>query len=278
MSAYHDANLSNWDERALLHASDRTGMYRIDRVLAGRSCLHSIETSEIGDVSGLRIAHLQCHIGLDTLSLAHLGASPVGLDFSGNAIAAARDFAIRAGRPDVTFIQSDVYAARTVLDGDFDRVYVTWGAIGWLPDIRRWAAVVASLLKPGGRLYLAEAHPVILAFDERDGLIVPAFDWRTPAGAPLVFDEAVTYTSDERRLVNTRCYEWIHPLSAIFDALSDAGLRLTRFAEHERLPWTLFSMMVPDEVDDAGDPMTYRLPDGVPRLPLAFSLTAVKSV
>lgn len=278
MTDFVAANLANWQERALLHSTDTTGAYRIGEVLAGALALHSIEAGEIGDVTGLRVAHLQCHIGLDTLSLAHLGAADlVGLDFSGNAIAAARTFAEQAGCGKVRFVEADVYRAREVIDGDVDLVYVTWGAINWLPDIAGWGKVVASLLKPGGRLYLAEAHPVTLCLEERDGRILPAYDWRTPVGRPLAFDEATTYTGDERKLSSTRNYEWIHPLSDILGALIGAGLAITRFSEHERLPWLLFPSMVPDETDGAaGAPTTYRLPDGHPRLPLAFSLTARK--
>jgi SAM-dependent methyltransferase len=276
MDPYRAANRANWEERAAIHATDATGSYRIDGVIAGRSCLHDIERWEIGDVAGLRIAHLQCHIGLDTLSLAHLGARPVGLDFSPVAIRAARDFAARAGRPDVVFVEGDVYGARGALTGDFDMVYVTWGAINWLPDIAGWARVVASLLAPGGRLYLAETHPVTLCLEERDGRIEAAYDFRTPVDRPLVTDEATTYTGDARRVTATTTYEWIHPLSAIVSAVADAGLSVTRLGEHERLPYRLFPSMVAEPDDGSGASTLYRLPDGWPRLPLSFSLEARK--
>lgn len=278
MDPFRAANLANWNERAALHATDTTGMYRIDAVIAGHPVLHSVEAAELGPVGGLRIAHLQCHIGTDTVSLAHLGAGEViGLDFSEVAVAAARDLAARAGRPNVSFVQSDVYAARSALAGDFDLVYVTWGAINWLPDIAAWAKVVSSLLKPGGRLFLAESHPVTLCLEETDGRIGPTYDWRTPRDRPLVFDLDTTYTGDARKLVSTRTYEWIHPLSDILTGISDAGLRLQRFCEHDVLPWVLFPSMVPAEFDSEGTPMTWRLPDGVARLPLAFSLNASKT-
>lgn len=273
---YRAANRANWDDRAVLHATDQGGMYGIAAVLAGRSTLHPVDVAGIGDVRGLRVAHLQCHIGLDTLSLAHLGAHPVGLDFSAEAVAAARGFAARAGRPDVAFVEADVYAARAALDGAFDLVYVTWGAINWLPDIARWAAVAASLLKPGGRLFLAETHPSALVLDEVDGRLVPRFDWLTPEGAPIASDESTSYTGDPRPIARTRNYEWIHPLSAIVTGLLAAGLRLTRLDEHETLPYRLYPSMVPADRDEDGRVMTFRLPDGAVRFPLSFSLTAEK--
>lgn len=268
MDRFRHANRLNWDERARLHASDTGGFYRIDEVLGGRSVLHEIEADAIGDIAGRRIAHLQCHIGLDSLSLAHLGADVTGLDFSGEAIAAARDFAARAGRA-VTFVESDVYAARAALDGHFDMVFVTWGAINWLPDIRGWARVVASLLRPGGSLFLAESHPVALCLEERNGEIVAAYDWRTPVDRPLVFADETTYTGDSRRLTHVETYEWIHPLEAILGAIGEAGLVIASFREHERLPYRLFPCMVADAA-----PGLFRLPDHKPRLPLSFCLTA----
>ena len=164
MDDYAKANRLNWDNRAELHSTDTTGSYRIDQVLAGGSCLHALEAGEIGDIAGKDIVHLQCHIGLDTISLKHLGARVTGLDFSPMAIAAARDFARRAGT-EVTFVEASVYDAAAALGRTYDIVFVTWGAIHWLPDIFRWAEVVASLLRPGGRLYLLDGHPRMYQFE-----------------------------------------------------------------------------------------------------------------
>ena len=172
MSEFIAANLRNWDERAGLHATDVTGRYRIADMLAGESVLHAIEASEIGDVSGRRIAHLQCHIGLDTISLAHLGAIPTGLDFSPAALRAAREFAAGAGRK-VRFVEADVYDTPAALGEAYEMGFVTWGAINWLPDIGRWADTVSTLLEPGGTLYLAETHPSALCLEQKDDLITP---------------------------------------------------------------------------------------------------------
>jgi hypothetical protein len=149
-------------------------------------------------------------------------------------------------------------------------VYVTWGALNWLPDIRRWAGTVASLLGPGGRLYLAEAHPFLLQLEQEAGHLVVTWGWRTPAGSPLAFDESETYAGDGTRLAAKRSYEWLHPISGIVGALLEAGLRLEFLHEHDSLPWPAVPIMRQD------DDRMYRFPAGVVHPPLAFSLAAGK--
>jgi SAM-dependent methyltransferase len=270
MSDFTAANRLNWNDRAKLHASDPTGMYSIAEVIAGGDALHTIEAGEIGDIAGKRLVHLQCHIGTDTVSLAHRGALVTGLDFSPEAMAAARDLAERAGRR-IRFVESDLYDAPNALGETYDIAYVTWGAINWLPDIFRWAKVVADVLVPGGFLYLAESHPSALCLEEVEGRIVAKYGWRTPIERPLVFDDATTYTGDPRPVAHPRTYEWIHPLSDIVSAVTAAGLTVEWLHEHELLPYRLFPKMVP-----ATEPRLFRLPDDEPRLPLSFSLKAVK--
>lgn len=270
MDEYIAANRRNWDDRAELHASDRTGSYRIEKVLSGGSSLHQIETSEIGDLSGKDIVHLQCHIGLDTISLKHLGAKSVtGLDFSPKAIAAAREFAARAGT-EIRFVEASVYDAPAALGATYDMVYVTWGAINWLDDIFRWAKVVAALLRPGSWLYLLEGHPQMNQLEARGGKLEFEFGWRTPMERPLVFDETQTYTGDTRPISHTRNYEWIHPLSDIVNALISAGLTIDFLNEHEIVVWRAFPFVVEKSEGHFG------LPDGIPKIPLSFSIGATK--
>lgn len=263
------ANRALWDERVAIHRRDETGFYAVETVLAGGDTLGAIEAAEIGDLRGLRVAHLQCHFGLDTICLARRGATVTGLDFSPAAIAEARTLAAACGVT-AAFVEGDVHDARSLIDGEFDLVYVSWGAINWLPDIARWAAVVASLLKPGGRLYLAEAHPTTLCLDWVDGAIAPRFDWRTAPGKPIAEDSDVTYTGAPDRLVNRRAYEWIHPLGDIVTALHASGLTVARLTEHPALTWELFPNMT------EGADGLFRLPPEHPQLPLSFSLDAIR--
>jgi SAM-dependent methyltransferase len=269
---YFAQNRKNWDDRAAIHVRDEAGGYRVQAFLDGADNLHDIEHDEIGDVSGLRIAHLQCHFGIDTLCLARRGASCVGLDFSVVAIGFARDLQAKTGL-DASFVEGNVYDARDLIDGSFDMVYVTWGAIGWLPDIARWAHVVASLLKPGGSLYLLEGHPSLMTADERSPDLRPGFDWRTPQDKPLTMSEDTTYTGDTAKIAHPMTHEWLHPLSDVVNAVIGAGLTLEALNEHEKLAWQFTPVMVPVE----GRRRMWVLPEGFPRLPLAYSIRARKA-
>jgi SAM-dependent methyltransferase len=266
---FFDANRRNWNDRAVIHVANRTGFYSVDSLRAGDNRLHAIEDGEIGDVRGLRLCHLQCHFGLDSIRLARRGAEVVGLDFSPAAIAGAKDLARELGVA-ARFVEGNVYDARTLIDGHFDLVFTTWGTICWLPDLRRWAEVIAALLAPGGAFYIADMHPCFAPLEERDGKLVVEYDWGRSPDAPLVFEEATTYNGDPTPVANPKTYQWIHPLSRIVGSLIDAGLCLEFLHEHEQLVWKAVPMMV---ADASG---AFRLPDGHARLPLSFSLKARK--
>jgi SAM-dependent methyltransferase len=266
---FFEINRRNWEDRVPIHL--RSGAtYRVDAFLAGADNLHAIEAAEIGDVHGRRLLHLQCHFGLDTLRLARRGADAAGLDFSPRAIAAARELAGRAGIA-ARFVEGNVYDAAVLTPGPFDIAYTTWGTICWLPDIARWAKIVAAVLAPGGFLYFADCHPAAQMLEQVDGRLVATYPWRTAADAPLMFEDSTTYTEDPTPLANPRTCVWIHPLSDIVSALQDAGLSIDMLHEHERLPWKLFPMMV-----EAGDGL-HRLPPGIASVPLALSLKARKA-
>lgn len=263
-----ETNRKLWDELAPIHRRDASGFYRVESFLAGEDILYPIEAAEIGEVSGLRIAHLQCHFGMDSICLARRGASVTGLDFSPVAIAEARELAVRTGA-DATFVEGNIYAARQLLLGDFDMVYTTWGTTVWLPDIEAWAHTVASLLKPGGHLYFADNHPMMLCLAMQDGRVLLRTDWRTPTDRPLIESGDVSYTGDST--AELASYEWIHALPDMLNALIAAGLRLDWVNEHASLPWAYFPNM------QAGDDRMFRLPADCFQLPLALSLKATKA-
>ncbi len=266
-------NRANWDERVPIHV--RAKSYDPRPLREGRGRLNVIEEAELGSVAGLRVLHLQCHFRMDTLKLAQRGAEVVGVDFSAPAIDAARELANELGlQARARFVEADVYDAPAAIAEPraFDLVYVTWGAICWLPDMRRWAQVVAYFLKPGGRLYLADGHPAAYVFDDdaqlpdgMPGLFVPYFQRE-----PLVLDDPRDYADEDARLQNTRTVQWVHPLSETIGSVIEAGLSLDWLHEHDSVPWRMFRVL---SRDDAG---MYRWP-GQPWLPLAFSLMATRS-
>jgi SAM-dependent methyltransferase len=286
---YLEVNRANWDSRAPIHVK----FYGIEKLLADPTALSDVvrfDVPRLGDLTGLDVLHLQCHIGTDTLSLHRLGAgSTTGLDLSPASLAEARQLAADVGAP-IDYVEADVYSAPEALGGrQFDLVYTGIGAIGWLPSIRRWAEVVAKLLRPGGRLFIREGHPVLwssvvvrLGADPEDRAQQP---WISGAGQdtialelpyyehedPLVWHDEWTYVGDER-VASPEAMEWNHGLGEIISALLDAGLRLTSLTEHDSVPWpALPGLMVFDE--SSGE---YRLRDRPERLPASYTLTAIK--
>jgi SAM-dependent methyltransferase len=263
-------NRASWDERVAVHLAPGSG-YDLAGLRRGDAKLDPIATAVLGPVAGCRLAHLQCHFGRDSLTLAQQGAEVTGLDFSGPAIAAARGLATELALP-ARFMQADLYDAPTALaaeQGGFDRVFVSWGALCWLPDMAGWARIVAGLLKPGGWLALAEAHPAAYVFDDAAGIHDGMPGWFAPylARAALETDNTVDYANPTLPLRNSRTVEWLHPLADVIGGLLAAGLRLDRFEEHASVTWRMFSALA------AAGKGGWHWPDR-PWLPLSFSLRA----
>ena len=273
MEDYAEINRANWDERAPAHAASPD--YAVDRFASDPAHLSEVVRFDLpllGDVGGLRGVHLQCHIGTDTISLARLGARMTGLDFSNASLTQARRIAGLAGA-DVRFVQAEVYDALTVLEpASFDLVYTGIGALGWLPDIARWAAVVAGLLRPGGRLFIREGHPMLWALEDSrpDGLLVVEYPY-FEREEPMVFDEGGTYVETDAVFTHNRTHEWNHGLGEIITALMTAGLDLTGFAEHDSVPWEA----LPGQMERIGGG-EWRLADRPWRLPHTYTLQAVR--
>ncbi len=264
---WRELNRAWWDERTPLHVA--SPLYDVDAFRAGRESLRPFELDLLGDVSGLRLAHLQCHFGLDTLGWARHGASVVGLDFSAPAVDAANGLAAELGL-DGRFVCADVYDAVEALGGErFDVVYTGFGALNWLPDLDAWSEVVASLLKPGGRLLLAEFHPFSWVFgdgDDQEGLEV--VDDYFGEG-PSIWDEAGSYADLAAETVHNVTVEHQHHLAEIVTAVLSRGLVLEAFQEHDHTLFPQFPFLVEDV-----EQRCWRLPEGSPRIPLMYALVA----
>ena len=272
MTDYRDVNRANWDERAPAHAASPA--YRVDRYATDPAFLSNtvrFDRALLGPVDGLRAVHLQCHIGTDTVSLSRLGASVVGLDFSEKSLHAARRLA-EATKADVRFVQADVYAALPATGGDFDLVYTGVGALCWLPDIARWAQTVASLLRPGGRLFIREGHPVLWTLDyDRDDDLLALDTTYFEQKEPLIFNEPGTYVETDVEFSSITTHEWNHGLGEIVTALLAAGMTVTGLVEHRSVPWNA----LPGQMRDLGDG-EWQLIDRPERLPHSYTLQAVR--
>jgi SAM-dependent methyltransferase len=271
---YRDVNRANWDERAPAHArSAEYGLQRFRDDPAFISNVVRFDLPRLGDVAGLTGIHLQCHIGTDTISLSRLGARMTGLDFSSASIAEARRLASDTAS-DVTFVEADVYDAPSAVGGaDFDLVFTGVGALGWLPDIRRWAGVVAALLRPGGRLFIREGHPMLWALGDvrSDGLLTVEYPYfeRTE---PLIWDEPGTYVeTDVPAFTHTLTHEWNHGLGEIIGALLDLGLEVTGLVEHDTVPWEALPGLM--HRVEGGE---WRLTDRPWRVPMTYTLQVRK--
>jgi SAM-dependent methyltransferase len=264
------ANEELWDEWTKIHEGSE--FYDLEGFKRGGIRLAGHEVAEIGDVRALELLHLQCHFGIDTLSWARLGAKVTGADFSQAAVELASRTAAEMGITDARFVRSDLFDLPDVLDGDFDLVYTSRGVLGWMPDIRRWADVVAHFVRPGGRFYITEIHPIAQVF-ENEGvapgeleLVYPYWEHR----APLAFDNVGSYADPDAPVSVPKEFGWDHGLGEIVTALVDAGLRIESLREYPFNAWKL------DFLEGAGD-STWRLPESVKgELPLSFSILATK--
>jgi SAM-dependent methyltransferase len=270
---YAELNRASWDERAPAHAASRD--YAVEQFASDPGHLSEVvrfDLPRLGDIGGLRGVHLQCHIGTDTVSLARLGADMTGLDFSAASLAQARRIAGLAG-VDARFVEAEVYDAPGALGPEpFDLVYTGIGALCWLPDIARWARVVAGLLRPGGRLFIREGHPMLWALDDArpDALLAVEYPY-FEREEPLVFDDGGTYVETDVVFTHNRTHEWNHGLGEIVTALMSAGMDLTGLVEHDSVPWDA----LPGQMERIGGG-EWRLADRPWRLPHTYTLQAVR--
>lgn len=261
---------SNWDARTPIHvASEFYGVDSRDPAF----WFADFEWDDLGEFSGRSLLHLQCHLGTETAAFAQRGARTVGLDLSGAAVEQARQLARRWSLP-IEYVRANVFDASAALDGRrFDIVYTGKGALVYVPDLERWARVVADLLRPGGVLYVVEFHPLLASLgltpkaDEGDALTLRK-DY-LPGRGPVEVNSPRTYTDGPPLDGSTVSYEWPHGLGELVNAVTGAGLRVTTLRETDVAPWPRWPRMQPTERG------WWRLPDGEPRVPLLYALRAV---
>jgi SAM-dependent methyltransferase len=259
---YININKKAWNDKTDVHIESE--FYDMKGFLEGKSTLNAIELDLLGDVTGKRILHLQCHFGQDTMTLARLGASAVGVDLSDKAVQIATEFAQQLNL-DATFVCCDIYDAPKHIDEKFDIVFTSYGTIGWFPDLEKWANVIAHFLKPNGQFIMADFHPVVWMYDnDFKEVFYSYFNVK-----PIVEEESGTYAEREAEL-QAKTISWNHPVSENLNSLLQSGLELKQFNEYDYSPYNCFNAM---EEFEKGK---FRIKPFGNKIPMVYSILAIK--
>jgi len=257
-------NKHSWNERTGYHI--KSDFYDNESFLKGRSSLNETELSLLGDISGKKILHLQCHFGQDTISLARMGAKVTGVDFSEKAIDEAKKFAAQTGT-DTTFICCDIYDLPEYSNETFDIVFTSYGTIGWLPDLERWAKIIEKFLVPNGIFIFVEFHPVIWMFD--DAFEKVQYNYFNQQ--PIIETTENTY-ADKQAMIKTETVSWNHSLSEVISNLLSNNLELEYFTELDYSPYNCFNETV--EVE----PGKFRIKHLGNNIPMLYAIKARKKI
>ena len=259
-NTYFEANKALWDAKTKVHA--QSNFYNLEAFLKGGTVLKEIELEELDQLEGKSLLHLQCHFGLDTLSLARLGAKVTGVDLSTESIKTARELAQKTGI-EARFIESNVLELPEVLNEKFDYIFTTYGTICWLPDLDAWASIIHRFLKPGGTFYHADFHPIIDTFS-LDYTELGALSYFTPPQPYMDVPEG-TYANTESQ-INLKEYFWNHSLGELMTALLGQGLLLQSFKEYDYSPYNCFPNL------EETEPNRWRFKNFGDRLPYVYSM------
>jgi SAM-dependent methyltransferase len=262
MNDYLEINRKLWDKRTSIHLE--SDFYDMPSFMKGKSSLKTIEMDLLGDISGKEVLHLQCHFGQDSISLARMGASVTGADLSEASILKAKELASEL-KADARFICCDLYRLPELLDKKFDLVFTSYGTIGWLPDLDRWASVITHFLKPGGQLLFVEFHPFVWMYDADFKKI----EYRYFKSDPIIETEISTY-ADQQSDVGLKSVGWNHGISEVIEALLGHGLQIAALHEYDYSPYNCFKGMLEYE---AG---RFRIPHLGDKVPMVYAISAKK--
>ena len=259
---YLDTNRDSWNKRTVAHFD--SDFYNLNGFLKGESSLNEIELEFLGDIKGKSILHLQCHFGQDTISLARMGAIVTGVDLSDVAIEKAKELALETNCS-ANFICSDIYDLPKALNAKFDMVFTSYGTIGWLPDINKWAEVVSHFLKPNGQFLIAEFHPVVWMFDDNFEKI----KHRYFNSEPISETEEGAYANKEAA-ITTSNITWNHGLAEVATALIGQNIKIEAFREYDYSPYDCFSNTYEFE------PRKFRIKAFEDKVPMVYAMLGRK--
>jgi len=261
---YIDINRKSWNAKTDIHI--QSAFYDVEGFSNGKSSLKEIELNLLGDVTGKSILHLQCHFGQDTISLSRMGAKVTGIDFSDIAIERAKSLAEKTNA-DTTFICCNIYDLPNYLNQEFDIVFTSYGTIGWLPDLDKWAEVVSRFVKPGGEFIFVEFHPVVWMFDN-DFEKVGYNYFNTGA---IIETYNGTY-ADKSANITQEYVMWNHGISEVLQSLIKNNLEIKSFEEFNYSPYNCFSHT------DEFEPGKFRITTFGDKVPMVYSLKTTKSI
>ncbi len=263
MEDYIQINKNSWDQRVEPHVN--SDFYEMNAFLSGKNSLKSIELALLGEVQGKRILHLQCHFGQDSLSLSRMGAHVTGVDFSSKAIQKANELKSELN-VDATFIACDLYDLPEHLEGQFDIIFTSYGTIGWLPDLDKWASVITHFLSPNGRFIFVEFHPFIWTFDDS----MEKIEFHYFNNENIIEEIKGTY-ADRNAPVILKTITWNHSLSEVFGALMHQGIHLIDFQEYDYSPYNCLFNLTETK------PGEFRFKHIQPSIPMLYSLVGKKN-
>ena len=260
---YLEINRKSWNERVDAHYASE--FYDVEGFLKGKSSLNDIELELLGNVEGKKILHLQCHFGQDSISLARMGASVTGVDLSDKAIAKARELAEKTNT-DAQFICCDLYDSPLHLDEKFDLIFTSYGTIGCLPDIDKWAKIVAQFLKPKGQFVLVEFHPLVWMFDDNFEKI----QYRYFHTEPIVEQESGTY-ADRGADIQGENITWNHGLEEVVNSLIQNDISIQSLTEYDYSPYCCFQHAVEMA------PKKFRIAHLEDKIPMVYAIVGRKN-
>lgn len=259
---YIKINRKLWNDKVPYHL--KSAMYNLAGFKKGKSSLNKIEKSQLGDIKGKKILHLQCHFGMGSLSLARLGAIVTGVDFSDKAINTAMNLS-RELKLKADFICSDIYNLKKHLHKKFDMVFSSYGTIYWLPDLAKWAGIISHFLKKRGEFHFVEFHPFIFMLDDDFKNIF--YDYFN--NGEIIEEVRGTY-ADRNAPIKNLSVSWNHSMGEILSALIKSGLSIKSFKEYDYSPYDCFNNMVKTKKGN------YMIKGLEKKIPLLFSIKAVK--
>lgn len=259
---YLQINKQAWNNKVSIHIS--SDFYEQENFINGKITLPKTDLDALGDVSGKRILHLQCHFGQDSLSLARLGAKVTGIDFSEDAIAKAKSLNNKLGL-DAEFICCDVYDTLQQISEKFDIVYTSYGTIGWLPDLDKWASVIANALKPNGKFVFFEFHPVVWMYDNDFNEVF----YNYFKSEPILEEETGTY-ADRYVNIEYKTITWNHSLSEVFQSLIKQNIKIENFEEFDYSHYNCFSHT------EEFEPGKFRIKKFGNKIPMMYSIVGIK--